>query len=225
VKTTSSVSVHSSPTLGERVLFYADYSSGVVGALSRISDSRFELPNHSPQLTIEFMTDEKDVQVRRLRLQQKNEVTHLAEALPLKREEVSFDGADAKLVGTSITPATPGPHPAIVLLHGSGPLTRDSFGPYPHFFSSLGMSVLVYDKRGTAGASYERDSEVPQAKSGEQSVQDRPFLTPDRASKHPSRSPIDFLHVCVAEDRHLNSFEWQASLRRFAILASFSRRF
>jgi pimeloyl-ACP methyl ester carboxylesterase len=43
-------------------------------------------------------------------------------------------------------------HPAIILLHGSGPLTRYSFGPYPHFFASLGLAVLVYDKRGS-GAS------------------------------------------------------------------------
>ncbi|HSC16121.1 MAG TPA: alpha/beta hydrolase, partial [Gammaproteobacteria bacterium] len=40
----------------------------------------------------------------------------------------------------------------IALLHGSGPLTRYSFGPYPRFFASLGFAVLVYDKRGT-GAS------------------------------------------------------------------------
>jgi pimeloyl-ACP methyl ester carboxylesterase len=38
------------------------------------------------------------------------------------------------------------------LLHGSGLLTRYSFGPWPRFFNSLGMAVLVYDKRGT-GAS------------------------------------------------------------------------
>lgn len=41
------------------------------------------------------------------------------------------------------------PRPVITLLHGSGPLTRYSFGPYPHFFASLGFAVLIYDKRGT----------------------------------------------------------------------------
>ncbi len=56
------------------------------------------------------------------------------------------------LAGTLTTPATQGPHPAIVLLHGSGPLTRYSFGPYPHFFASLGSAVLTYDKRGTGGS-------------------------------------------------------------------------
>lgn len=60
-----------------------------------------------------------------------------------------FEGAKARLSGTLIVPQAKGPHPAIVLLHGSGPLTRYSFGPYPHFFSSLGLAVLIYDKRGT----------------------------------------------------------------------------
>lgn len=137
---------------GERVLFYADYSSGVVGALSPVSQSGFELTNRSPKVTVEFVTEEKGVRARGVRLQEENKVTQFAEAIPVRREEVSFTGADAKLVGTLITPMTPGPHAAIVLLHGSGPLTRNSFGPYPQFFSSLGMAVLVYDKRGT-GAS------------------------------------------------------------------------
>lgn len=53
------------------------------------------------------------------------------------------------LRGTLILPERRGPHPAIVLLHGSGPLTRYSFGPYPRFFNALGLAVLVFDKRGT----------------------------------------------------------------------------
>ena len=137
---------------GEQVVFFADYNSGVVGPLSRISGSRFRLGDRPSDLTIEFMRDDKGGQVRGMRLQTENQAAQLAEALPLRREEVAFPGTDAKLVGTLISPATPGPHPAIVLLHGSGPLTRHSFGPYPHFFTSLGMAVLVYDKRGTGGS-------------------------------------------------------------------------
>lgn len=40
-----------------------------------------------------------------------------------------------------------------MLLHGSGPLTRHSFGPYPRFFASLGLAVLTYDKRGSGASS------------------------------------------------------------------------
>ncbi|MGE0592096.1 MAG: alpha/beta fold hydrolase [Vicinamibacterales bacterium] len=65
---------------------------------------------------------------------------------------ITFSQGDAMLQGTLILPEGVGPHPAILLLHGSGPLTRYSFGPYPRFFSALGFAVLVFDKRGT-GAS------------------------------------------------------------------------
>jgi pimeloyl-ACP methyl ester carboxylesterase len=61
--------------------------------------------------------------------------------------EVSFTSGDLTLTGTLLVPPTKGPHPAIVLLHGSGPLPRWSFGPYPRFFASLGFAVLVFDKR------------------------------------------------------------------------------
>ena len=64
-------------------------------------------------------------------------------------EDVIFENSGVKLAGSLSLPEGEGPHPAIVLLHGSGPLTRYSFGPYPHFFSSLGFAVLIYDKRGT----------------------------------------------------------------------------
>ena len=62
---------------------------------------------------------------------------------------MTFRNGDAKLAGTLIIPEGRRPRPAIVLLHGSGPLTRYSFGPYPGFFASLGFAVLIYDKRGT----------------------------------------------------------------------------
>ena len=71
-------------------------------------------------------------------------------------EEIVFRQADARLAGSLILPPGPGPHPAIVLLHGSGPLTRWSFGPYPRFFSSLGLAVLIFDKRGTGASTGRR---------------------------------------------------------------------
>jgi uncharacterized protein len=67
-------------------------------------------------------------------------------------EQIAFQDGSAQLAGTLLLPPGKLPHTAIILLHGSGALTRDSFGPYPHFFVSLGLAVLIYDKRG-AGAS------------------------------------------------------------------------
>jgi pimeloyl-ACP methyl ester carboxylesterase len=65
-------------------------------------------------------------------------------------------------------PEHEGARPAIALLHGSGPLTRRSFGPYPYFFASLGFAVLVYDKRGTGESTGTRvDASTGRAMSSE----------------------------------------------------------
>src|SRR5687767_2623402 len=141
---------------GQNTLLLSDYSSGVVRRLFPVSDSEFVMGpafnTPSPaELTVSFVTDERGVATG-ISLREANGTQTLAERVTLGVQEVSFDQADAKLAGTLLTPTTKGPHPAIILLHGSGPLTRYKFGPYPHFFTSLGFAVLIYDKRGT-GAS------------------------------------------------------------------------
>jgi pimeloyl-ACP methyl ester carboxylesterase len=67
------------------------------------------------------------------------------------QEEVTFQNGDVSLRGTLSIPATKGPHPAIVLIPGSGPARRPG-GFWIPFFARHGIAVLVFDKRG-AGAS------------------------------------------------------------------------
>jgi hypothetical protein len=67
-------------------------------------------------------------------------------------EEVGFENGGTHLAGTLLAPVTPGPHPAIVMLHGSGPSTRESLQPFADVFARNGIAVLLHDKRGT-GAS------------------------------------------------------------------------
>lgn len=141
---------------GQDTMLISDYSSGVVRRLFPLSATEFVMgPGFSVaspvELTVRFLNDEHGA-VTAISLQRPDGTQTLAERVPLKEEEVAFEQADAKLAGTLLMPATAGPHPAIILLHGSGPLTRHRFGPYPHFFTSLGFAVLIYDKRGT-GAS------------------------------------------------------------------------
>ena len=72
------------------------------------------------------------------------------------RAEVSFASGSARLAGTLFVPTRPGRHPAIVMFHGSGPQTRES---YLRFFADLfarrGIATLIYDKRGTGASSGE----------------------------------------------------------------------
>ncbi len=73
--------------------------------------------------------------------------------LPYKTREVTFRNGDATLAGMLASPTTPGRHPAVVLLHGSGPETRWGTNRFiADRFARAGIVTLVFDKRGT-GAS------------------------------------------------------------------------
>ncbi|MGB0048038.1 MAG: alpha/beta fold hydrolase, partial [Terriglobales bacterium] len=141
---------------GEKTLLFSDYQSGVVRRLFPISDTEFVMgPGfevHEPaELKVRFIKGAKGT-VTGIRLQPTDGTESSAERVPLTEQDVVVANGQVRLSGTLMIPGTKGPHPAIILLHGSGPLTRYSFGPYPHFFASLGFAVLIYDKRGT-GAS------------------------------------------------------------------------
>ena len=49
-------------------------------------------------------------------------------------------------------PSSEGPFPAVVYLHGSGPMTRAGFEPYAEAFARMGVASLFYDKRGTGSS-------------------------------------------------------------------------
>jgi uncharacterized protein len=65
-----------------------------------------------------------------------------------KREDVRFASGDVKLAGTLISPSTGGRHPAIILVHGSGPEHREYILPFARFLIRRGIAVFGYDKRG-----------------------------------------------------------------------------
>ena len=81
------------------------------------------------------------------------------ESLPYKEEEVVFYNSDITLAGTLTLPPTAGPHPAVILITGSGPQNRDEelFGFKPFriiadHFTRSGIAVLRYDDRGVGGS-------------------------------------------------------------------------
>ncbi|MCP4613384.1 MAG: alpha/beta hydrolase [Planctomycetes bacterium] len=76
------------------------------------------------------------------------------------QEEVVFSNKDVTLAGTLTLPRTSGRHPAVVLLHGSGPLNRDQevfgmkyFRIIADHLTRRGVAVLRYDSRGVGGSS------------------------------------------------------------------------
>ncbi len=75
--------------------------------------------------------------------------------MPYRQEEVTFVNSDVSLAGTLTLPKRSGRHPAVVLLHGSGPVNRDheafgmkSFRIIADHFTRKGIAVLRYDSRG-----------------------------------------------------------------------------
>jgi uncharacterized protein len=80
---------------------------------------------------------------------------------PYREEDVAFDdtAAHVRLAGTLTWPEGAGPFPAVVLVAGSGPNTRDEpllghrvFLVLADYLTRHGIAVLRYDKRGTGSS-------------------------------------------------------------------------
>jgi pimeloyl-ACP methyl ester carboxylesterase len=72
----------------------------------------------------------------------------------IREEPVTFTSADGtQLAGTLYLPRSRGPHPAVVLLHGSNAQTRNGFYGMTRFmaeaYARRGIAALAFDKRGT----------------------------------------------------------------------------
>lgn len=65
-------------------------------------------------------------------------------------EAVTFRNGAVTLSGSLYVPTTPGKHPAIVFLQGSGPEIRWGANRFwSDYFARRGVAALIYDKRGS----------------------------------------------------------------------------
>lgn len=71
---------------------------------------------------------------------------------PFTEWEARFQNGSVELSGTLLLPDAQGRSPAVVFLHGSGPMTREGFRPYAEAFVRLGVASLFFDKRGTGSS-------------------------------------------------------------------------
>lgn len=89
--------------------------------------------------------------------------TLTAERVPLRRRQVEVPSGDVLLAGELVLPPEgtgAAPYPALVMIHGSGPLTRRTPRYVADQFALAGVAVVIYDKRGT-GASGGDYTQVP----------------------------------------------------------------
>jgi len=69
-----------------------------------------------------------------------------------RQQEVAFANGNVQLAGTLHLPRTSGPHPAIIVIHGSGDDRRENYRIYADLLVKKGFAVLVYDKRGVGSS-------------------------------------------------------------------------
>jgi pimeloyl-ACP methyl ester carboxylesterase len=74
-----------------------------------------------------------------------------APAGPLREEAVHFSSGGNSLAGVLVLPPSPGPHPAVVFLNGSGKVDRTGRGlcpPLGRHFARRGFASLAWDRPG-----------------------------------------------------------------------------
>lgn len=132
---------------------FVDYRTGRIGSLHRLADGRYVA---GPALTSGYpveisVTFERDATGRGAALAwTQARRTRRADRRQLYRTEPAvFRNGDVTLDGTLLIPHGDGPHPAVVMIHGSGPAARDSLLPVADAMARNGVAVLIHDKRGT----------------------------------------------------------------------------
>ena len=176
----------------ERRLYYFEPRSGQIRGLQPDSETTWSagpsLLVYSPvELQLTFARDGSG-EVTGLVLERPGRPARSAKKAGFYREErVTFRSGAVSLAGTVLIPSGRGPHPAMVLLHGSGPQDRNGYVSLIRLtadhFARHGIAALIYDKRGVgassgnwAGASF--DDLAEDALAGLQYLQSRSDIRP-----------------------------------------------
>lgn len=105
------------------------------------------LPAMGAETTVEFLPG-RDGRIDQLVWTEGAESLAGERVFPHSSETVRFTSEDGTVLeGRLLLPRTEGPHPAVVSVHGSGPVNRYG-GTFHTFFLKHGVAVLAYDKRG-----------------------------------------------------------------------------
>lgn len=148
--------VHLAPVdaFGIPSLVYLDDATGRIGQLRAIGQSRYvagrtTFTDYPIDVEVEFKRDSRG-KVRSLRWRSAGrEVLSAPKISQYHTDVVRFHRDSATLEGTVYAPTTPGRHPGVVFVHGSGPADRRLYAPYAQYLARHGIVAFVYDKRGS----------------------------------------------------------------------------
>lgn len=76
-----------------------------------------------------------------------SELRPVVSAGQISVQEISVQAEGQTLEGTVRAPTSPGPHPALVFVSGSGNGSREEFAPQADFLARAGVVTLAFDKR------------------------------------------------------------------------------
>ena len=144
--------------LGENQLTFFDDSGAVLGPLYASTETNFYAGSGlwipmPTKAQIIFRKDKRG-NIEGLSWSETGKELRFAKKIsPYKEDEITFKNGAIELSGSLVIPSAKGPHPAVILVHGSGPVTRDFYGPLSYMFVQNGIAVLSYDKRGIGKSS------------------------------------------------------------------------
>ena len=85
----------------------------------------------------------------------------LGRRIKYRQTDVMMPAAGGELAATITEPSTSGPHPGIVVVHGSEHGQRSFYDVWVGVYTSLGLAVLTYDKRGVGSSTGRYPGEFP----------------------------------------------------------------
>jgi uncharacterized protein len=88
-------------------------------------------------------------------------ITVVAHRIEYRQTDVSIPAAGAQLAGAITEPIGTGPHPGIVVVHGSEQGERYFYDIWVGVYAGLGLTVLTYDKRGIGASTGRYPGEFP----------------------------------------------------------------
>lgn len=140
-------------TAGQEQPVYVDYDSGRTGALFAVSRDEFIAgpsvsTGYPVSIRLRVSRDGSD-RATAIVFERHGGTVHAARREFYSEVPVRYASGEVSIAGSLLLPAAAGPHPAIVMIHGSGHVTRDTLRPFADHFARHGVAVLITDKRGT----------------------------------------------------------------------------
>lgn len=125
-----------------------------------------------------------------------------------REEEVSFSNGAVKLAGTLLVPVSPGRHPAVVFVHGSGPEGRFASRYLAEHLAGHGVAALIFDKRGVGTSTGDwmhstLEDLAGDAVAGVELLRTRPEIAGDRVGIYGHSQGGLIAPIAAARSRHV----------------------